>query len=715
MERGKHGHYGIDSTRQMEERRLQADGYEGEKSGKVAPAKPPRTNLNRPGIPPPLQADAIRSSLQRNAIPAPLMMDRQNSLSAESLSPRSLSPCISPSISPPMGNYRESPPRSPVLMRRISPPLSPREDVFPQAYTDLSPQRQVNVADDVYADMPSSPRIMIHEEVDPTIHRPSPISPVEAKEKETTSSHGMRLFSTDSFDSSRCIDIATFAATIASDTDNLTNLSISPTHVRRGMTHHDRGSSHDEDEYGKDYMEISPDSSRDSPSPTSPNFYDDGEDIEPEEPSEKDIDTQGTTRQKARPPSNDWSPVTDLSPILDVSPSVELQAQQEMFSHQELVAKELNEKVTKSLQRHVAKNSGLRDDSHIDEGDNEEIFPASSLRRCQNFDDMRKIGGIGNRIGQFESQTSRDSVDSVDSWEDYDLSNLQLRTHDRSPIIAQSSTDQNANFTQASLISAADTVKSVIAQTVKASMFKNDSIDESMSSNEHNISTERRRSGEDDASDSRRYKDRPHGSTGENCKHNDRKVIADDRSKQYPSAFLAVGDARRGQGQGRKDNRDNDRKQASIKSTSSMTHRDHDWKARPQPLVIEPTSTQDKNTSPHYKVLDSPVTPKEQRRAESLDYGDGKPDSPLYTDDEEAYWYPSPVSSPESDYSPPIPRSPSAPRHDVPLNDSDERPSSFPSKLRTSDVYEDFQVNCNTTVHISVFKHVLYNAKIITP
>ena len=130
-------------------------------------------------------------------------------------------------------------------------------------------------------------------------------------------------------ESTACMNLATYAATIASNTANLTQMTVSPTNLQ---VHPGADREHS----------VSPDS-QSSGSPVSPGYYDniqvaddnkDEEDIELADPSSKPIDI-GAKRQKARPPSTDWSPVIDLSPILDVSPSVEEAEQEDMFIKQE--------------------------------------------------------------------------------------------------------------------------------------------------------------------------------------------------------------------------------------------------------------------------------------------------------------------------------------------------------------------------------------------
>ena len=67
--------------------------------------------------------------------------------------------------------------------------------------------------------------------------------------------------------------------------------------------------------------------------------------------------------------------------------------------------------------------------------------------------------------------------------------------------------------------------------------------------------------------------------------------------------------------------------------------------------------------SPQYKVLDSPPSP-ESRSSLKRDYSDSTSVSPSSSPDRELYAYPSPVTPPDSDSSPPKPHSPSSPGTD---------------------------------------------------
>lgn len=121
------------------------------------------------------------------------------------------------------------------------------------------------------------------------------------------------------------LDLASFAATVASDTAHLTNLSVSPTSMAMA-------------EHGQEFLGTVQDGDGNI-SPPSPYYDEEGENVELSDPSTKSIDYQNTKRQKVKPPpTTDWSPVTDLSPILDVSPSVEKAEQEAMLQQRRQMA-----------------------------------------------------------------------------------------------------------------------------------------------------------------------------------------------------------------------------------------------------------------------------------------------------------------------------------------------------------------------------------------
>ena len=164
------------------------------------------------------------------------------------------------------------------------------------------------------------------------------------------------------------VDLASFAATVASDTAHLTNLSVSPTNLVRDG----------------DYLDITQEG--DSISPPSPNYFEDMEEVDLADPTPKSIDYQNSKRQKVRPPpTTDWSPVTDLSPILDVSPSVEKAEQEAMIAQQkrQMAAQGLCDSGTEQVPGNVDNNNlTIQGEPKIQMG----------LKRYYAFEDITKIG-----------------------------------------------------------------------------------------------------------------------------------------------------------------------------------------------------------------------------------------------------------------------------------------------------------------------------------
>ena len=121
------------------------------------------------------------------------------------------------------------------------------------------------------------------------------------------------------------VSLASFAASIASDTAMLTNMSVSPM-VETQQSMMTMGfPGYDKNRFDIQESEPPPYSGYRRP--------DDLSAVDMIEPTQKIIDYQNSKRQKIKPPAtSDWSPVSDLSPILDVSPSVERIEHDRMFS-----------------------------------------------------------------------------------------------------------------------------------------------------------------------------------------------------------------------------------------------------------------------------------------------------------------------------------------------------------------------------------------------
>lgn len=356
----------------------------------------------------------------------------------------------SPPRSPSWREGLESPPFSPRRKdsypgkrRSISSPVSPKDKRHFFTYTDMSPpSRQISL-DELYGeDHGIGEPNRLHGAMN-TAQRPAPLSPEEVRESFTSNSgeqlqldkpikikkNGDSDVSVKSrkykdHDSIGVVDLASFAATVASNTASLTSMSVSPTNLRvvEDLHHTDQ---------------LSPDSqaSTDSTSPGSPGYSDDHsyseevDDIELADPSTKPIDYQNTKRQKQRPPSTsaDWSPVVDLSPILDVSPSVEEAEQEDMLAQQEALRMRM-EKVSRvgedeESDERVEKVEFIDGDDDHDyqelnlvrgggdgNGDDDDEFMITPLKRYHNIEDISQIdnGNLYEKAEAFGSECGFD-------------------------------------------------------------------------------------------------------------------------------------------------------------------------------------------------------------------------------------------------------------------------------------------------------------------
>ncbi|KAL8614786.1 hypothetical protein ACOMHN_062829 [Nucella lapillus] len=88
-----------------------------------------------------------------------------------------------------------------------------------------------------------------------------------------------------------------------------------------------------------------------------------------------------------------------------------------------------------------------------------------------------------------------------------------------------------------------------------------------------------------------------------------------------------------------------------------------DLKAKPSPLLIQHIEAEEQSVSPHYRVMDSPPTP--EHKLIKREFSESTSVSPSSSPDNDQYMFPSPVTPPDSDSSPPKPHSPSSPGTDL--------------------------------------------------
>ena len=223
---------------------------------------------------------------------------------------------------------------------------------------------------------------------------------------------------------SSVLNVASYAAAIASDTAHLTRLSVSPLEF-------DAGRPLDQT--------FAPQSSL-SDGSTAVSGVSTGTLTDP---TPKTIDYQNARRQKGKPPSpssagTDWSPISDLSPIIDVSPSIERIEQDRMSAggisrgappsgvrvvppqsgdvaansrrvlpsapHQthpaDVVPASSGIDAQYAVQRQVGRIDGTPEDvyraSDVPVSEAEVVMMRSSLKRCPNFDNISSISSVND-------------------------------------------------------------------------------------------------------------------------------------------------------------------------------------------------------------------------------------------------------------------------------------------------------------------------------
>lgn len=95
-----------------------------------------------------------------------------------------------------------------------------------------------------------------------------------------------------------------------------------------------------------------------------------------------------------------------------------------------------------------------------------------------------------------------------------------------------------------------------------------------------------------------------------------------------------------------------------IRQDSSEKRKAKDMKAKPSPLLIQHIESEEQSVSPHYRVMDSPPTP--ESKVIKREFSESTSVSPSSSPDTDLYMFPSPVTPPDSDSSPPKPQSPSS-------------------------------------------------------
>lgn len=250
------------------------------------------------------EADQYRKPTEQKARKSKNEYEAQKRYKERSKSPAK-SP-LTPPRSPNWKRYRDSPPHS-SPPRLMSPPISPRDSRFTFSISDMSPPSRPLSRADAFFDP---------YEADGPCDEIEQINAKANRIREDTQGEALLLDKVPP-KPAKALDLASYAATVANDTANMTNKSVSPITLRQEQPKRSVGIADD-----RDILDVSPD----RVSPPSPNYY---EVVDEVKVASKKDDSQ----TKMRPPA-DWSPVTDLSPIIDVSPSIERLEQEMMLAEQ---------------------------------------------------------------------------------------------------------------------------------------------------------------------------------------------------------------------------------------------------------------------------------------------------------------------------------------------------------------------------------------------
>lgn len=241
------------------------------------------------------------------------------------------------------------------------------------------------------------------------------------------------------------MNLASLASTAATDTASLTSTDITPGNLIACSSCHLLGDACNHGDADSSLTLSVPPAYRDSGTPSA------GEAAAPQsvDPASKSADFRSNTKQKARPPTMDWSPVIDLSPIMDVSPSVEEAEQQDMLAKwmEELERKRSREAAVEedfdserfcSSSKPFFSGKGAfsqmtsvispHPDNEYETCSNQELglieAPSAfigTLKRCGNFEDISRLGSdtsLSKNISELPAADSQEDI--YDS--DHDLS-----------------------------------------------------------------------------------------------------------------------------------------------------------------------------------------------------------------------------------------------------------------------------------------------------
>ena len=450
------------------------------------------------------------------------------------------------------------------------------------------------------------------------------------------------------------LDLASYAATVASDTAHLTNLSVSPTNMARQHPN---------------YLEISPDHDQESISPPSPNYYEDGDDMDVAEPTPKNIDYQNSKRQKVRPPQTDWSPITDLSPILDVSPSIEAAEQAQMFADQGL---QIDDETTDDMIAQMYAEAQAKASKD----------PAQSpLRRSDKFEDISAIGQLGQagrvphepeglpsechnirtareisdeasdrrqrqdaarRTDQWAAEVKADNMTDEEQWRPVDNRDRYIRAdhdiHWDRPEAKDKQAKQDANRWERGVDKNAEQARREGSSWGKSDSKEKKTPPPTAAKTETARTVAARKA---------------HRSPMEIKDDVKESTASGDRRPRRTLTDTTVDMTSKKTGPVRTSSREEEKLVAEGQGSPTSS----DAKVKPHPIRFKDLEdSEEENLSPHYRVMVSPVSP--GRSVPRREY-DTSQYSPSCNAEEQAYLYPSPGTPPGGDFSPPNPQSPS--------------------------------------------------------
>ncbi|CAG5128991.1 unnamed protein product [Candidula unifasciata] len=445
-------------------------------------------------------------------------------------------------------------------------------------------------------------------------------------------------------------------------------------------------------------------------------------------PAVKPADFQSIKRQKMRPPAIDWSPVIDLSPIQDVSPSVEEAEQEDMLAKQleelhrqrlrnlsaEIIDLDSNEsenlqdnnltdfktlKLTNTfpsqlLQHALSPTNRFQEEEHTDDDEknnqNEAELPdgnspfIGTLKRCNNCEDISKLDSDSpyadhvcdlDNLGQLED----DNVISDISFYSCTTQPQILPPYSTHISVSSSAFEALSNSLQENM---------EYEQGTKQIKYLENFITDEI----HKITEDMENIVQQDY-----LEEKPIPPPKPRRKLPDPEFMGSPSEDKFVSEGIENILSFRIKPCELSEKMESSVRNSYVKMECSMRNstseistdkclqrqdspekkKAKDMKAKPSPLLVQHIESEEQVVSPHYKVMESPPTPETKTTKREFFVGrsvspnsSSRSVSPKSSPDLDVYTYLSPVTSPDSDSSPPQPLSPSLFRTDSTDRDS---------------------------------------------